>query len=387
MASCEQGPRRTRSPATSPRYLRTIAQRTITAQASGSTLLLQLSGGLDLSIIAACLAQSGTEFAAVNFASRSADGDERRHARAIAGRLGAPLKEILEEDLQCVIRAPSEPRFRPGSNPVLLPLDEAVEQHRLELGADLLVDGGGGDNLFCYLNGTAAVLDALRARGPAFALHVLDDLAKLDACGLWDVAGQAVRRALPGGWWRWNEDRHFLKRDALLQRPEAHPWLDAPPLAYPGKREHVASLVHIQHFLDRRIGSRSAALHPLMAQPLIELCLAIPSWEWVRGGIDRAVAREAFSRLIPSSIIERRTKGSLEGVFHRSFERLRPELEDLLLSGRLVGLGIADAAALEKAFAPDNWRNSEVQMRISEMAALELWLESWSRRRPGLPPP
>ena len=115
--------------------------------------------------------------------------------------------------------------------------------------------------------------------------------------------------------------------------------------------------------------------------------MRIPSWEWVRGGIDRAVAREAFRKLVPASIIERRTKGSLEGVFHRAFERLHPELEDLLLSGRLVGLGIADAAAIEKAFALGNWSNSEVQMRISEIAALELWLDSWSTRCPHLLPP
>ena len=164
--------------------VRSTVRRTIAAQASGSTLLLQLSGGLDSSIIAACLAQSGTRFAAVNFASRSADGDERRYARAAAERFEAPITEILEDDLEYAIQPASELRFRPGSNPVLMPLDEAVEKHRREIGAELLVDGGGGDNLFCYLNGASPVLDALRARGPRRALHVLDDVAKLDACGL-----------------------------------------------------------------------------------------------------------------------------------------------------------------------------------------------------------
>ena len=333
------------------------------------------------SIIAACLAESGTRFAAINFASRSADGDERRYARAVAEHFGASLTEIFEDDLKYTIKPRSDLRFQPGSNPILAPLDEAVEKHRREIGAELLVDGGGGDNLFCYLSSASPVLDAIRVREPACALHALDDVAKLASCGLWEVAGQVFRRVLPGGWWRWNEDQRFLKRDALLQRPDPHPWLDAPPFALPGKREHVASLVHIQHFLDRRVRSGSALLHPLMGQPLIELCLSIPSWEWVRGGIDRAVAREAFSKLLPASIIERRDKGSLQGVFHRAFERLHPELEDLLLSGQLVALGIADAEAIEKALEGESWKNSEVQMRISEMAALELWLQSWNSGR------
>src|SRR3954453_12736668 len=193
--------------------LRSTAELAIAAQASGSTVLLQLSGGLDSSIIAACLAQAGSRLAAVNFASRSADGDERHHARAVADQFGIPLCEILEEDLQFTIHPPGERRFRPGSNPILVPLDEAVEKHRCEIGAELLVDGGGGDNLFCYLPGAAPVLDALRAQGPTRALRALDDVATLGACGLWDVAREALRRALPSGWWTWKEDRRFLRRD------------------------------------------------------------------------------------------------------------------------------------------------------------------------------
>jgi hypothetical protein len=77
-------------------------------------------------------------------------------------------------------------------------------------------------------------------------------------------------------------------------------------------------------------------------------------------------------------VIERRSKGSLQGLFHRSFERIHSELKDLLLSGRLRGLGIADPNAVEPAFDADQRSEPETQMRLSEMAALELWLQSWS---------
>lgn len=163
----------------------------------------------------------------------------------------------------------------------------------------------------------------------------------------------------------------------LLPGSDPHCWLSAPMLSLPGKREHVASLVHIQHFLDRHSGQGSMPLHPLMAEPLLELCLSFPSWEWTRGGIDRAVAREAFKDLLPASVIERRSKGSLQGLFYRFFTAYLDDLRDLLRRGRLVSFGIADANAIERAFSSGGWKDDRVQMRLSEMASLDLWLQSW----------
>lgn len=358
--------------------LRSVALCAVAKQLSAAPVLLQLSGGLDSSIIAACLHHAEIPFSAVTFATRSADGDERRHARTVAGAFGAVLSEITEDELQCSLPPPPGRTFRPGSNPVLLPLDRAIEKHRREIGGALLVDGGGGDNLFCYLTSAAPVLDALRAAGPRTALAAARDVAERAECNLWQVAGGALRRARPARR-RWKEDRRFLNGEALLPGPDSHPWLGAPCFSLPGKRDHVASLVQIQHFLDRRLTAGTAALHPLMAKPLLELCLAIPTWLWIRGGIDRSAAREAFRQLLPASILERRSKGSLQGLFHRFFDRLCGELKDLLLSGELRELRILDAVAVEQAFAAENWTQEEVQMRLSEMATLELWLQSWAR--------
>ena len=360
------------------RELRRTALKFVPAQVQGASVLLQLSGGLDSSIIAASLAHAGIEFNSVNFASKSADGDERRYAREVAVRFGSPLTEILEDELDRSIKVPAERKFRPGSNPVLVPLDEAIEQLQRDAGSELLVDGGGGDNLFCYLTGASPILDALRSAGLAQARRTGSDISELAGCTLWEAATSALKRAAPSGWWRWKEDRTYLNREMLLQRADRHPWLDAPGFSLPGKREHVASLVHIQHFLDRRAAHGSTLLHPLMAEPLLELCLSIPSWEWMRGGVDRAVARSAFQDLLPPDVIERRSKGSLQGLFHRFFDAMSEDLRELLLSGTLVGHRIADADAIEQAFVRGDRRDDEVQMRLSEMASLDLWIQSWS---------
>src|SRR5205085_2629923 len=108
-----------------------------------------------------------------------------------------------------------------------------------------------------------------------------------------------------------------------------------------GKREHVRAIVHVHHFLDARRGvSDLAFLHPLLAQPLLELCLRIPSWMWARGGRNRAVARAAFRDLLPAEIVNRRAKGRLESLFMKSFMANRNALGDLLLGGRLDAMGM-----------------------------------------------
>jgi asparagine synthase (glutamine-hydrolysing) len=357
--------------------LRRVALATVARQVRGP-VVLQLSGGLDSSILAACLHEAEVPFTGVNFATRSADGDERRYARAVAVSLGVPLVEIEEEELR-TLSGPTHRDFRPGTNPLLAPFERAVDQCAEEVGASLIVDGGGGDNLFCSVNSAAPVLDALYWAGPRTAIRTVDDITSRAGCTSWEVVRSSARRAWKGRYRRhWKEDRYLLKREAILTAPEGHPWLSPSGRHQPGKLEHIESLIHIQHFLDRTLTPSRNVIHPLIAQPLLELCLRIPTWLWLSGGRDRAIARQAFNGLLPESVLQRRTKGSLQSLFHRSFHRLSGEIRDLLLTGELRKLGILDADAVEEAFR--SRANDEfVQLRLTEMTALELWLQSWRR--------
>jgi asparagine synthase (glutamine-hydrolysing) len=363
-------------PAEGALRLRATALGIVGIQPDATKLALRLSGGLDSSIIAACLAHANREFGCINFATRSRDGDERGHAREVARTFGAKLVEVSEPDTG-PLEIPDQLSFRPLINPLLSPFEKAIGEAARELGASLLIDGGGGDNLFCSLSSAAPLIDALRTLKLSNMRGALGDIASRANCTLWEVIFAAVRR-LAGRRPAWKEDRSFLVSEALLAGPDLHPWLlDLP--APPGKREHVEAIVHIQHFLDRS-GSSIERIHPLLAQPLLELCLQIPSWLGLAGGRDRAVAREAFKGLVPASVLGRRVKGSLQGMLYRGFSALRDPMRQLLVEGELAKLQIIDAAAIKDALNGEAWMRDQVQLRISEMAALELWIRSWRLR-------
>lgn len=362
--------------------LRDEALRVIPAQTRGcGRLLLELSGGLDSSTVAAALKVGGIPFMTVNFVTRTAEGDERRYARAVAAGTSKSHCEIEERDAILDLGLPERRRLRPGLSPVMAPLHRQFADYGRSVGAETYLTGAGGDNVFCYLTTAAPVLDAWRGLGPAAALGTtLQDVSELCGCTAWTAARFAFRKGVRElrGPPRWRRDVDFLMADAAPPAPELHPWLNAPRGAAAGKREHVAALLRIQHVIDPETRlSGLAFLHPLIAQPLIELCLRIPTWLWVRGGHNRAVTRQAFRDLLPEEVLARRSKGGLEGLCMRAYLRHRSDIAELLLGGVLRQVGLLDPDPLESYLEQTGPPADARYYRIFELAAAELWLRSW----------
>lgn len=364
--------------------LRDEAVRVISALArERGRLLLELSGGLDSSIIAAALKAGELPFMTVNFVTRTAEGDERRYARAVAEACSQQHFEITEKDAILDLGLPDRRTLRPGLSPVMAPLHRQFAVHGRKVGADTFLTGAGGDNVFCFLTTAAPILDAWQALGPRAALGTtLPDVSEMCGCTAWTTAHFALRKAARELRRRppWKRDPDFLMRHAVPEAPEPHPWLDRFPGAPAGTREHVTALLRIQHVIDPETRIAGLAfVHPLIAQPLVELCLRVPTWLWVRGGRNRAVARQAFRGLLPEEVLARRGKGGLEGLCMRAYRRHKSQIAELLLGGFLREAGLLDPdpleAYLERAGPPPDAR----YFRIFELIAAELWLRSWRR--------
>ena len=360
--------------------LKKVLLATVPAQIEGADgIALQLSGGLDSSIVAACLAEERIKFRAANFVTRLPDGDERSYARRVAVFFGARLEELHEDELPIELDTGRPNRLRPPLNPVLQPLNRALHRFATEAGVRRFATGAGGDNLFCYLTTASPILDAARDIGWRRALTAtMADVAALNDCTVWTAGRFALRKRFSHSMARgWKADYRFLASEGKSKAPDRHPWLELPQGALPGKSEHIRSLVRAQYFIEPETPTGESLVHPLINQPLMELCLSIPTWLWVQGGANRAVARAAFADLLPPDIVRRRTKGRLESMCVRAFEANRERLADLLLEGQLSGNGFIDRQEVASYLRTSGPAADEAYFRIFDLASLELWLRSW----------
>jgi asparagine synthase (glutamine-hydrolysing) len=357
--------------------LREQLLRTIPCLApDGEDILLHLSGGLDSSIVAAALHHAGRPFRAVNFATRSSDGDERPYARMVAAACGVELAELIEEQAEIDLARSIAGPLRPPPNPLLQPVHRAAMLHFAATGPGVVLDGAGGDNVFAYLNSPVPALDAMRQEGLVAGIAALGDVAELHGCTFWTAARLAFRKRRRGYGEPWRRDWGFLTEGAALDQPDPHPWLAPPEGTLQGSLDHVRMILGIQHFLFDPWPGAPAVLHPLLSQPLMETCLGTPTWLWVRGGRDRAVARAAFAGMLPEQILQRRGKGRLEAMFLRGYRAIRPQLEPFLLDGALAAQGIIDREAVRRFLALEQPAEGG-HIRMLEIVAAEQWLRSF----------
>lgn len=349
-----------------------------------ASVLLNLSGGLDSSIIAAGLAGRKNSDAAITMATRSPSGDERDFARSVAAATGLHLSEGFYETSDVDITRPSLPDLpRPNGRAIGQAFEAARQRFAAERASDAFFTGLGGDNVFCYLQSPTPAADRLKAHGPSVALReTIDSVCMQTGCSVTTAWWWAVQRAwLSAPRYRWRRYALFLDPDCVAhERDLAHPWLAAPAGALPGKAAHIAMLMRVQAELDCYArGSAIPIIAPLLSQPIMELCLSIPTWQWSAHGHDRAVARDAFAGLLPAAVIQRRTKAGPEAFCYEIIARDRQLLREHLLDGALAGHGILDRLAIETVLDNPAPPSGDHFLRLLELADAEAWVRHWSR--------
>lgn len=361
--------------------LRDVVRRCARAWVDGRRkVILELSGGLDSSVLAACLWDTGAEVQCVNMVSPARDGDERAYARAVSERLGLPLEEIgLAADDVDLTMTPQIRRPRPSGHALLGAWDRTLRHRAVDLGIDAFVSGGGGDNVFFKTHSSTPAADALRLGKFGLWHGAVQDLATLHGCSVWRAGAMSVRRAVAPPAQAWRPDLRFLAAHIADTPLEAHPWLERSDRALPGTLEHLKLLMGAHNYLDAYARSAQAPLlTPLLSQPIVELCLSIPGWEWIRGGRDRSVTREAFRQSLPDLVADRRTKGNLSGFAGPAYEASRGKLADHLLAGRLNEAGLLDAPRVQKTLNETGPPKGSDYFRILQIADVESWARRWS---------
>jgi asparagine synthase (glutamine-hydrolysing) len=249
-----------------------------------------------------------------------------------------------------------------------------------ETNASAFFGGTGGDNVFCSLGSAAPATDTLRVFGPGTrffsAAHAV---ARVHHDTVWSATRRALRQALrprpPQAWPRVDD---FVAPEVRSAAPPFHPWLIEPDDALPGTRGHIRSIMAAQAHLDGYLRHAVApSVFPLLAQPVIEACLGVPTWTWIEGGVDRAVARHAFATRLPEIIVQRQTKGMMNAFSAQAYARNRSRLIPFLLDGHLARRGIIDRSALEPYLRQTGPVRDTRFYRVLALVDVELWLRGW----------
>jgi len=214
----------------------------------------------------------------------------------------------------------------------------------------------------------------------ALAPRVAREIARLTNASIWTVASRALIRAwMRSPRYKWQGDIRFLSDRAgdMADLATRHPWLDAPAHALPGKAAHIALMITAQSYvegLDPEAPIPTVA--PLLAQPLVEACLGIPTWFWFKDGLNRAIAREAFRDDLPLPVQARRSKGTPGSFVAAIYEANRPIIRDLLLGGLLAQHGLIDRATLTQALKQPGPVRGFDYIRLMFLVDAEAWARS-----------
>ena len=353
------------------------------------SILLRLSGGVDSAVLLGGLVAKplATKITCLNYHSAGSDSDERSFARLAASKAGVKLVErernstFLLDDLLTASRVPTPEIYlgRLGSGRIDA---EVADTH----GARAMFTGVGGDALFFQIPCTWPAADYLSVKGfDRGFLRACLAAARLGHVSLLESIKHALadQRHGTGPLQGWGEYTKLMRRDALdsVRHPEryVHPELvDAADLPI-GKYNQFRALIDACSYYDPYLREAAPELvSPLLSQPVIEFCLATPTWLLTQGGRARGLVRRAFAGDIPREIAARQSKGGMEEHVAAILGRNLAFARSLLLDGQLVRRGLLDRDKVEAALAGRLSALGGYPAEIHECIAVEAWLQRMS---------
>lgn len=359
--------------------------------------LVQLSGGLDSSILLGVLKQAGCgDVVALHTVAQGYEAFEARLARMMAAHtdtrfvtrrladMDGGLRQILDIPLLA----------RPDRQIMGAPANALIESVCSEFTIDAVMAGHGGDSLFLQRSAATHTLpDYIRLHGwTREVMGIAYDAAMLQQRSIWAVLNGGLKamrrrddwdpyaflRAAPAGT---TAPQPTQTQPAQTDDSAAlHPWLAAAKALPPGKATQVSHLVGMyNYYAVLGYGLTRESVDPYLSQPIIEFALRVPTYQFCRGGVDRSLQRSAFADLLPSAIRRRTGKGFVNNHLLKGIERNAPFLRELLHTGELVKRGLLDRRAVDPLFSEESLVDGSALTLINSLSATEAWLHAWRK--------
>lgn len=347
------------------------------AETDGS-LLLELSGGLDSSIVGVSLASARARIVACNAISPLPGADEHHYAKQLADQLGIELLQrplgFEESGIEFSLpRNSLRPAVSSLARMAAQTMDDVAELRHV----NSVYSGGGGDTIFCYLKSAAPAADALLSGNLLACGQAIINLSKLHGCTVAKATRLALRKLHLKSKPACKPTYALLARNHTTPSLEQHPWFNVPAGALPGDRERIFDLAGNQLFADAMLRTDHRRVRmPLLSQPIMEACLRVPSWLWISGGWNRAVARSAFSDQLPADILNRRSKGNFMSYTFAIYRRNKDAIRQFLLDGHLNSRGLLDPDKLNLFLDRPQTARDQSFMRVFDLCMVENWVRN-----------
>ena len=378
----------------------TLLSCTATLAACHESALLRISGGLDSSIVLACLGASPRRPRLLAYTQYAADSplDPRRWARMAVAAAGC---EHAEMELSAAgVRLAEILELAPAAEPFSTLMHLATATHERALSArhpaTAIFTGDGGDSVFgSFCIGEAATA-YLRRHGPRPAVLQLAAQSAL-------VLRQTTWRALNNAFRMWLTGRSLMSIDALnnearrlvtadvvrecATHPAVHPWLVGVRHAPWEAISKLGMLLASPDFYTGQAQPTAAGpeiVAPIYAQPIIEVALRIPADVLFAGGQDRGLARRAFRGDVPQPILSRIWKDRAGNFHDEIIHRNRDWLREIFLDGVLVSEGLLDRGTLERVLAPGLVKSDIFPGELLRHLDTEIWARQWTASRSGV---
>lgn len=378
--------------------LRDTVRDTVAALAGGYDSILHNVGGLDSSIILSCLARTAVRpsIHCVTFSTASPGGDERYYARQASDRAGVPLIEAMMDPAKVDLEDMFHWRAQVSPMGVFDCTAVAGDLYGLarEKGAEALFYGVGGDNVFFQMPYILSALDHVREGGKGASLRqaAVEASRYGNKALLFTIRAMLKERFRPDPCFdyvyrllapttRWP----FVNPELLARGPQVatlHPMLIPDPGMAKGKYYHLltSALMSLEYYDHWRRDGAIERIHPLLAQPVVEACLRIPTWLLVYDGVDRGLARWAFEDDLPAAVARRTSKSNPDRLYAEVFARNRPFIREVLLEGNLVNDGILMRNPLERLLSGEAMEQRMAPAIALEFLSWEIWTQKWAGR-------
>ena len=379
------------NPEAAKRVLRQTVLSVVKAQSRDfNKILLMLSGGLDSSILLACLRKfhpPGT-IRARHLHSMENDVSERHYAQSMADMHGIEME--IEE-----LKSNPDSKYDYASYPVPPwpvpadrenPKDEDFIQTYVDFASDNIdgiFKGQGGDQIFFQHPAIAPLYDYKKkhAFDPNY-YKILLNTARLTESSVWKlqrISHQPFNRINDTSF----KNSVFLSKDMLDSVDwsvisNKHPWLQEPATFSFGKSHQLQQFTHFNQYAQRYTLStpQIPSIPPLIAQPLMETMLRIPTHILLMRGRNRGLAREAFRQDLTLGVYNRESKGNVSKSLLEIVLKNLPSIREVLYDGILTQHKFLDRGALDSFLNEDGIRTKLMPNDIHHVIRYERWARS-----------